>query len=289
MFTIESHLLKASIHPKGAELQSLLQKESGIEYMWKGDPAVWGKYSPVLFPIVGTLKDNTYFYKDQPYQLGRHGFARDHQFAVESQEFDKIVFLLKQSEETLKVFPFPFDFRIGYTVIDSSIAVTYEVVNTGKETMYFSVGGHPAFALPLVPDTVYDDYYLEFDQAETTGRWPIAEGGLIKTTPTPLLNDTKQLPLNKGLFANDALVLKNLVSSRVSLLSRKTEHGLTMDFPGFPYLGLWAAPGADFLCIEPWCGIADSVDALQLWEEKEGINKLDAGERFVRTWTVTVF
>ncbi len=105
----------------------------------------------------------------------------------------------------------------------------------------------------------------------------------------PLLNDAKQLPLNKGLFANDALVLKNLVSSRVSLLSRKTEHGLTMDFPGFPYLGLWAAPGADFLCIEPWCRIADSVDALQLWEEKEGINKLEAGARFVRTWTVSVF
>ncbi|QEC43849.1 aldose 1-epimerase family protein [Pseudobacter ginsenosidimutans] len=289
MFTIESHLLKASIHPKGAELQSLLQKESGIEYMWKGDPAVWGKFSPVLFPIVGTLKDNTYYYKEQPYQLGRHGFARDHQFAVESQAFDKIVFLLKQSEETLKVFPFPFDFRIGYTIVDSSIAVTYEVVNTGKETMYFSVGGHPAFALPLVADTVYDDYYLEFDQAETTGRWPIAEAGLLKTSSIPLLNDTKQLPLNKGLFAQDALVLKNLNSSRISLLSRKTEHGLNMDFPGFPFLGLWAAPGADFLCIEPWCGIADSVDTMQLWEEKEGINKLEAGESFVRTWTVTVF
>lgn len=289
MFTIESHLLKASIHPKGAELQSLFQKESGIEYMWKGDPAVWGKFSPVLFPIVGTLKDNTYFYKEQSYHLGRHGFARDHQFAVESQEFDKIVFLLKQSEETLKKFPFLFDFRIGYTVVDSSIAVTYEVLNTGKETMYFSVGGHPAFALPIVPDTTYDDYYLEFDQPETAGRWPIAEGGLIKTTATPLLNDTKQLPLNKELFANDALVLKGLTSSKISLLSRKTEHGLSMDFPGFPFLGLWAAPGADFLCIEPWCGIADSVDASQLWEEKEGINKLEPGERFVRTWTVKLF
>lgn len=289
MFTIESHLLKASIHPKGAELQSLLQKESGIEYMWKGDPAVWGKFSPVLFPIVGTLKGNTYYYKEQPYHLGRHGFARDHQFAVESHTFDKIIFLLKQSEETLKVFPFPFDFRIAYTIVDSSIAVSYEVVNIGKETMYFSVGGHPAFALPLVPGTAYDDYYLEFDQPETTGRWPIAEGGLLKTSSIPLLNDTKQLPLNKGLFANDALVLKNLNSSRVSLLSRKTEHGLTMDFPGFPFLGLWAAPGADFLCIEPWCGIADSADAIQLWEEKEGINKLEAGEDFVRTWTVSVF
>lgn len=289
MFTIESHLLKAGIHPKGAELQSLLQKESGIEYMWKGDPAVWGKFSPVLFPIVGTLKDNTYFYKGQPYQLSRHGFARDHQFAVESQDFDRIVFLLKQSEEILKVFPFSFDFRLKYIIVDSSIAVTYEVVNTGKETMYFSVGGHPAFALPLVPGTVYDDYYLEFDQAETTGRWPIAEGGLLKTSSIPVLDDTKVLPLNKGLFANDALVLKNLHSSRISVMSHKTEHGLTMDFPGFPYLGLWAAPGADFLCIEPWCGIADSVDSLQLWEEKEGINKLEAGESFVRTWTVTVF
>lgn len=289
MFTIESHLLKASIHPKGAELQSLLQKESGIEYMWKGDPAVWGKFSPILFPIVGTLKDNTYFYKDQSYQLSRHGFARDHQFAVELQEFDRIVFLLKQSEETLKVFPFPFDLRVKYTIVESSIAVTYEVMNTGKETMYFSIGGHPAFALPLVPGTIYDDYYLEFDQAETAGRWPIAEGGLLKTSSIPLLSDAKLLPLNKGLFATDAIVFKNLNSSRISLLSHKTVHGMSMDFPGFPYLGIWAAPGADFLCIEPWCGIADSVDSLQLWGEKEGINKLEAGANFVRTWTVNVF
>lgn len=289
MFTIESHLLKANINPKGAELQSLVQKESAIEYMWKGDPEIWGKFSPVLFPIVGTLKENTYYYNNQPYQLGRHGFARDHQFAVESQEFNRIVFLLKQNETTLQVFPFSFDFRIGYTVVENSIAVTYEVVNTGKETMYFSVGGHPAFALPMVPDTVYDDYYLAFDQVETVGRWPIAEGGLLKTSPMPLLNESKLLPLNKSLFATDAIVLKNLVSSSISLLSRKTEHGLKMDFPGFPYLALWATPGADFLCIEPWCGIADSVDASQLLEEKEGINKLVAGGRFVRTFTVTVF
>jgi len=289
MFTIESHLLKATIHPKGAELQSLLQKESGIEYMWKGDPAVWGKHSPILFPIVGALKDNTYLYQDKPYQLSRHGFARDNQFAVESQSFDRIVFLLKQNEASLQVFPFNFDLRIGYVVLDASIAVTYEVVNTGKETMYFSVGGHPAFTLPITPDTVYDDYYLQFDQAETAGRWPIAEGGLLKTASIPFLNDTQQLPLTKSLFATDALVFKNLNSSCVSLLSHKTEHGLKMDFPGFPYLGIWAAPNADFLCIEPWCGIADSVDTMQLVEEKEGINKLEAGAGFVRTWTVTVF
>ncbi|NML21836.1 aldose 1-epimerase family protein [Pseudoflavitalea sp. G-6-1-2] len=289
MFTIESHLLKATLHPKGAELQSLVQKETGIEYMWKGDPAVWGKHSPVLFPIVGALKDNTYVFNGELYNLPRHGFARDNQFAVESQDFDRIIFLLKQNEASLKAFPFNFDFRIGYTVLDNSIAVTYEIVNTGKETMYCSVGGHPAFALPIVADNVYDDYYLEFEQEENAGRWPIADGGLLKTSSIPFLNDTKVLPLNKALFATDALVFKHLNSSAVSLRSHQSEHGLKMEFPGFPYLGIWAAPGADFLCIEPWCGIADSIDSMQLLEEKEGINKLEAGAKFTRSWTVTVF
>ena len=146
--------------------------------------------------------------------------------------------------------------------------------------MYFSVGGHPAFKLPLVNGTAYNDYELEFNTIETVDRWPISKDGLIDNTTLPLLQNTNLLPLNKSLFNHDAIVLKHLQSDAVRLVSSKTQHGLRFSFSGFPYLGLWAAPGADFLCIEPWCGIADSVD---------GLLQLQAGNTFKATWSVSFF
>ena len=288
MFTIESALVKATIDPKGAELTSLVHKEYGLDYMWSGDPAFWGKHSPVLFPIVGTLKSNAFIYKDQSYALPRHGFARDQQFAVESHSTDTIIFLIRNNEASSKVFPFSFEFRIRYTVLDNNLAVTYEVTNASKEDLYFSVGGHPAFKVPLTAGTGYEDYYLQFDKVEDAPRWMISPDGLIETTSQPLLQHTDRLPLTKELFQKDALVFKSLKSSRISIKSDKTERGLTMDFPGFPFFGIWAAKNADFVCLEPWCGIADGVDTNQQLTGKEGINKLVAKEVFTRTWTVSL-
>lgn len=289
MFTIEDQQLRISIHPKGAELQSIFHKGHQTEYMWGGDPAIWGKHSPLLFPIVGTLKDNTYYYNGKPYQLSRHGFARDREFAVEQQTADAITFLLHSDEDSLKVFPFAFELRISYRLQGDTLTTTYAVTNPARTTLYFSVGGHPAFKVPLTADTTYTDYYLEFDQAEKAPRWPISKDGLIERTPQALLDNTKKLPLTKELFAKDALVFKGLHSSSVTLRSDRNPRGLTMQFPGFPFLGIWAAPGADFVCIEPWCGIADSVDSNQQWTEKEGINTLEAGGRFERSWTLKLF
>jgi len=289
MFTIENNLIKATINAKGAELTSLVHKEHELDYMWHGDPAVWGKHSPVLFPIVGTLKNNTYYHNGQSYQLSRHGFARDKQFAVEDHTADTITFLLRSDAETLTVFPFVFEFRIRYTLVDHSLAVAYEVVNSGKEVMYFSVGAHPAFKIPLVPGTDYTDYYLQFNQTETAPRWPISPDGLIEQTPIPLLQNTNRLNLSKDLFRKDALVLKGMASSIVTLGSGKTERGFRFDYPGFPFLGIWAAPNADFVCIEPWCGIADSVNSNQQLSEKEGINRLEVGESFTRSWSIDIF
>lgn len=289
MFTIENQLIKAVIKAKGAELTQLFHKEHELDYLWHGDPAVWGKHSPVLFPIVGTLKNNTYFYNDLSYQLPRHGFARDKQFAVEEQTADTITFLLRSDAETHTIYPFMFEFRIRYTLVENALAVAYEVVNAGKNTMYFSVGAHPAFKLPLVPGTAYTDYYLQFNQSETAPRWPISADGLIEQKPLPLLQDTNRLNLSKDLFQKDALVLKGMASSIVTLGSPKTPHGFRFDYPGFPFFGIWAAKNADFVCIEPWCGIADGVITNQRLEDKEGINKLAADETFTRTWTVTIY
>ncbi len=289
MFTIEHRSLKILIHPKGAELQSIFRKEFGLEYLWGGDPAIWGKHSPLLFPIVGTLKQDRYIYRDKEYSLSRHGFARDSVFEVEQQQADSILFLLRSSPDTLSKFPFDFELRVLYQLLPQGLKTTYRVTNPAKDDLYFSIGGHPAFNLPLAPGTAYGDYYLEFDKKETLARWPISSDGLIEKDPVPLLHDSRRLPLSKDLFARDALVFKHPTSSAVALRSDKTEHGLRMEFDGFPYLGIWAAKNADFVCIEPWCGIADSVDADQQYIDKEGIQRLAPGGLFERAWILDLF
>jgi galactose mutarotase-like enzyme len=289
MFSIENQQLKISIHPKGAELQSIFHKGYQTEYMWSGDPAFWGKHSPLLFPIVGTLKANTYYYQDKPYTLSRHGFARDREFVVETQTPDSISFLLKSDAASQKDYPFDFELRVSYRLKADGFTTTYRVTNPGGEPLYFSVGGHPAFRLPLAPGTEYTDYYLEFDKTENTPRWPISKDGLIEMQSLPLLDNINKLLLKKELFAKDALVLKHPASTGIAIRSTKTPRGLKMDFPGFPFFGIWAAPNADFLCLEPWCGIADAVDSNQQYTEKEGINHLEAGKEFDRSWTLTVF
>lgn len=287
MYTISNDILQATILTKGAELSSLILLATGDDYMWPADEA-WSKHSPVLFPIVGTLKNNTYYHNNNAYQLPRHGFARDKNFTVIEQFTDRISLQLTDDESTHSVYPFAFKFIIVYSLVNNALHVTYHVQNTGNDVLYFSVGGHPAFKLPMAADTNYDDYFLQFNENETAGRWPISPDGLIENTPLPLLDNINKLPLTKELFAKDALVFKNLQSNTVTLASDKTNKSLTFSFPGFNYLGLWAAKGADFICIEPWCGIADSVDANQQLSDKEGIETLQPKSSFEKTWTVAL-
>jgi galactose mutarotase-like enzyme len=289
MFILENEDLRIRIVTKGAEMQSIYNKKNGLEYLWKGDPAIWGKHSPVLFPIVGTLKNDAYFFEGASYTLGRHGFARDRDFIPAAQTNDAITLRLISSEATRPVFPFSFEFDITYAIRNNKLIVTYGVTNSGEQPMFFSVGGHPAFKVPLEEKSKYEDYYLEFEKEENAGRWPISPEGLIEKNLIPLLDHTTILPVTKELFSRDALVFKHLQSSRVKLRSHTSDAGLEMDFTGFPYLGIWAAKGADFLCIEPWCGIADSTDSNQELTEKEGIISLKAGGVFERSWSVGLF
>ncbi len=289
MHQIENGEVLVRIVEKGAELQSIFGKFNQLEYLWNGDPAWWAKRSPVLFPIIGTLRHDSYIYKGNNYTMGRHGFAREMNFAVQNKQQESIQFVLKDNDFTWTVYPFSFEFTITYSLEGRNLKVGYKVLNPGQGKMYFSVGGHPAFRLPLVQNTKYEDYRLEFNEEETKPRWPISKEGLIEKTSVPLLVQTDVLALSKELFAKDALVLKFPTSSAVSLRSDKTLHGLDFYFDGFPYLGLWAAPNADFLCIEPWCGIADPVDSDQQLTHKEGIISLAPGEEFERSWAVSLF
>ena len=288
MQTLKNKNLTIKVNPKGAELTSLFNNENQTEYLWNADPAFWGKSSPVLFPIVGSLKENKYRFEGQEYTLSRHGFARDKEFMVEKMEESRITFLLTHDENTLKFYPFKFEFRLIYTLENNTLEVTYSVKNMGENKMYFSVGGHPAFAVPVAENTEYNDYYLEFNKTEIFKRWGLTSEGLIETQPVDFLIDTNKLDLTKALFYDDAIVFKNLESTSVILKSDKTNQQLKFDFEGFPYLGIWATKDANFVCIEPWCGIADAANHNQELTEKEGIIELDLGEIFERTWRVIV-
>ncbi|MDE3144164.1 MAG: aldose 1-epimerase family protein [Bacteroidota bacterium] len=289
-FTISNSFLNVVIASKGAELQNIFNKQTSLEYLWNGDEKFWAKRSPVLFPIVGGLKNNTYFYNNQSYQIKtRHGFARDSEFEVVEQNADSIKFSLRSTEETKKNYPFGFEFQIFYQLIENKVSVTYFIKNTDKKNILFSVGAHPAFKVPLVDGTAFSDYYLLFNETENAGKYPLSKDGLIEKESIPFLINTNKLGLTKELFYNDALVFKQLASNSISIVSDKTAHGLKVVFDDFPYMGIWNAKDADFVCIEPWCGIADTVDTTQQLAEKEGINVLPAGENFKRTWTVEVF
>ncbi len=287
-FFLENESVKVSVRQKGAELVSIYNKSTHLEYLWSGDPAYWAKHSPILFPIVGALKDNQYLYDGKSYTLSRHGFARDMDFELEEESEHSLTFLLKSNADTQAVYPFEFRLRIKYTLLENELSVQYQVSNQDSKEMLFSVGGHPAFRVPLTPETQYTDYYLEFNETEDFNRWPLAESGLIDREPTPVAENTNRIALSHELFAQDALVFKHLKSTSVILKSDHTPYQLSFDFGEFPYLGIWAAPQAPFVCIEPWCGIADSVDHDQQLATKEGITRLAAGEECKRTWSVTV-
>lgn len=289
MVILENEQLIVKIQETGAEITSIYNKTLDLEYMWSGDPAYWAKHSPLLFPIVGELKDKTYEYNGRAYELPRHGFAREERFLIREANPVEVTFLLQSSADTYAVYPFDFELLVFYALKDDQLSVKYEVKNKGRSSMYFSIGAHPAFAVPLESGTDFSDYYLQFNSTENESRWPIVEGGLISKSPVPFFIDADKLPLTKELFANDALVFKNLKSTMVSLRSDKTKHGIDFSIAGFPYLGIWSTKNADFVCIEPWMGIADSEDSNQQFAQKEGIQQLNAGASFSASWSIRMF
>jgi galactose mutarotase-like enzyme len=288
-FTIENNLLKVTINNKGAELQSLYNKATQLEYLWNGDANFWGKKSPVLFPIVGGLKNNEYEFEGKKYLLPRHGFARDNEFEVNKINETTIQFILSSCAKTQEVYPFNFKFIVEYSLNNNQLFCTYIIENTGTNKMYFSVGAHPAFAVPLNNNTHFDDWFLEFNATENCGIYPLTKEGLIKTVSTPQLNNNNALQLTKQLFYSDALVFKNLQSTSIKMKSAKSNHGLQINFKGFPYFGIWSAKDANFVCLEPWLGIADSENTTQNLIEKEGIICLVAKAIFNATWSVELY
>ncbi|MFP4198837.1 MAG: aldose 1-epimerase family protein [Halanaerobium sp.] len=285
---IENQELEVEVDTHGAQLQKIILKKDNKNYLWHGDAKFWGRRAPVLFPIVGRLKKDKYQYKDQEYRMTQHGFARDKEFELVEEDENYLTYVLEEDNNTLKIYPFKFRLQIKYTIKSNSLAVTYRVVNQDPKDIFFSIGAHPAFYWPLNEDEKKEDYYLEFEKEEKAARYLLEDGLLNKQTEL-ILNNQKILELTSDIFKDDALVFKNLKSEKVSLKSRKSEREVELEFNNFPYFGIWSqSAAAPFICLEPWQGIADSVESSAKIEEKEGINQLKPGGEFNCTYTITI-
>jgi len=279
--TISNSNLTAQINSLGAELFSL-KNSKNKEYIWEGNPAFWGKHSPILFPIVGTLKNNSYHYNGIEYNLSRHGFAREMEFELIEKTENSVTFSLISSEETRKVYPFDFELQIIYSLDKSSLNIEYKVINKGKSQMPFSIGAHPAFSLP----GNFENYSLEFEQDEPL-EYHLLENDLISDKTKKLEVKNKILHLNYQLFENDALVFKSLQSKSLTILENSNPV-LRVDFKDFPSLGIWTKSNAPFLCIEPWFGYSDTEENFGNLFEKEGITILDCNEVFKSKFSIEI-
>ncbi len=289
MQTIKNDNFEVSVKERGGELCSFKSLKSGKEYIWQADPDVWLAHAPNLFPVIGCLKGDSFIYKGKEYKTPKHGFFRKNdKVKLTGQTDNSLTYGLKYDAETLKIYPFKFEINIDFILKGNTIKVRHRVTNHGDDVMLFSLGGHPGFTCPLNDDEIYEDYYLEFEKTETAPTWQVNKDGLIAKETLPFYDNTNIINLNPHIFDNDALVFKNLNSKKVSLKSKKSDQVLTVSFDDFPYLGIWAKPNARFVCIEPWLGIADSVDSDRNLEHKEGILKLKPKDTFTASYFISV-
>ena len=272
--------IKVTISVLGAEIVSILK--DGKEKMWCGDPDVWGMHAPVLFPICGGLKDDKLIYGGKEYTLKKHGFANFMEFEIESAEDEKAVFLLRSNEETLKQYPFDFEFRVAYTISGGDIKVEYITKNVGSGDMYFSAGAHESYACP----GGIENYSIIFEEEEDLVS-NVLEGNLLGYNTVNVGNGTKELKLKDEFFKVDALVFLNLKSKKVWLKNNVTGESHSVEFKGAPYFLLWTRYKAEYICIEPWFGISDFVDTDMDFVNKRGITKLLPDEVCVNAHTIS--
>ncbi|WP_347157688.1 aldose 1-epimerase family protein [Pontibacter chitinilyticus] len=289
LYFLQNDSFEVGVSSLGAELHHFIKTDEKLELLWQGDPAFWTGQAPNLFPIVGELPDQHYTYNGKRYEMKRHGFARHREFELVEEHHDKLVFELTYDEETLQHYPFKFRLLVAYKLEGNQLSWTYLVTNTDHQIMYFSVGAHPAFNVPLYSGEQYSDYYLEFEEEETLSRFLLNSDGLLSGDTERVMDQQRMLPLRHDYFDKDALVFKRLKSDKVTLASKTNPRRIEVAFKDFPYLGVWDKPGpSPFVCIEPWCGIASREGGPVELNEKEGIHELRPGATFERTIHITV-
>lgn len=287
-YQISNEYVKAVISDVGAELQSV--KKDGIEYLWNGDPVYWKERSPLLFPYVGRFTEGKYLLAGKEYEMNIHGFARKLPFQAVYREEDMITFELRDNEETFKEYPYHFILQVSYELKDNEIAVTYRVSNCSKDTMYFGIGGHPGFRVPLEEGFEFSDYCLEFGAAARPERIGHTPACFLSGTDVEFpLEGGRRIPLAHNMFDDDAIVLRNM-SDEVTLRSDKGSRKVTVSYPDMRYLGIWHAPKteAPYVCIEPWTSLPSRQDIIEEFRCKSDLVRLTAGEQYVNTWSIAV-
>ncbi|GEA94107.1 galactose mutarotase [Weissella viridescens] len=286
---LDNGSLAVEISTQGAELTSVKNKESGYEYLWEGDPTIWGRHAPNLFPIVGRLKGDRYKYRDKTYFMTQHGFARDNAFELVEHTETTARLRLVDSPETRSIYPFRFQFDVVYRLTDQdTLGIAYAVTNTDTHDIYFSVGGHPAFKVPLAE---FNEYYINVDPQRI---YPTAQlvGPYLDNNIEDSYDAREPLQLDRNDYRDDAKILRTDGNPTTLVLSKKTaSHGVTMHVQNAKYVGIWTpyAKGAPFICMEPWWGIADTVDADSNIEHKYAINRLAPAQTFTGSYSISFF
>lgn len=280
LYTIQNEALRVVADTEGAELHAIFARESAEEYLWQGDVSVWYGRSPVLFPIVGALLGDTYRYHNNSYRMPKHGFARKRTFTLQKQTADSLTFCLESDAETFAQYPFRFTLQIDYTLQGSTLLATYTVENHESGEMPFSLGAHPGFFCEMGDK-------LLFAQPETVRTHRINADNLLLDETFPLLENSAEITITPELFVHDALILQGLQSQSVTLWRQNAKH-LRFAYGQVPYLGIWAKPGAPYVCLEPWFGVNDDTHEKADIREKTGIQILPPGECFRYTWSASV-
>lgn len=284
---INNGILRAEISPKGAELQSL-QTADGHEYLWQGNPKYWEDRAVNLFPTVGRLMDNRYTCEGKTYQLKCHGFAQNSMFDVKAGETEA-VFTLRDNENTRELFPYVFRYEVCYRLEGNALKVTFRVTNEGDRVLPFGLGGHPGFFVPMEEGRVFEDYQLRFPEIGQTLRAEFSEKGLL-VRESPYEVPGGILPLEHGLFDNDAIVLRN--SGTRVLLEHKSGEGRRVEvlYPQMPYIGFWQAAftDANYICIEPWQSLPGREGIIEEWTQRPGMIRLEPAQVYENPWTIVI-
>lgn len=290
MHTLKNEILTVQVKEHGAELASI--RKGSVEYLWQADPLFWGRHSPVLFPIVGSVWEKRYRVDGREFELGQHGFARDMDFTMVEGGEDEVRYRLGSTEDTLKKYPWPFVLEIAYRLHGNMIDVIWEVSNPGNEDMYFQIGAHPAFNYPDYDPQTMERGFLSFDRGEGLECIRIKEKGCVDAeTLYPLdIPADGLLPLTRETFDKiDTIMLQDGQIGSVALYRTDRTPWLKLSFEA-PVVGIWSPPGknAPFICLEPWYGRCDRAGYEGDYRDRDWVNLLAPGERFSSVYTIEI-
>lgn len=261
LHTIESELLICTIESNGAEIRSLRNKATGVEYIWQINKSIWGSSSPVLFPAIGKIKEEKVIFNGKEYAMPKHGIVRNNNLlSFEQYGVSSCAFILTSSEKTLKQYPFKFSFTVEFSLIEKRLIMIYKVENRDSVPMQFACGGHTAYACPLGENIKLSDYVIEFPTQLDLKTSKLGASGLLSHLNHKIESNEKIIPLSDTLFNEDALIFSDIECDWIRLRKKNEKKGIVVRFTGYPHLALWSKPLADYVCIEPWLGLPDRED-----------------------------